>query len=230
MHIDHTDRYIAITFAYPLRTLSSAVFGGGYGKTDAVVNIKTDARTLMRKNPDQLISDFLKRKFPGRRGIGLLTSAQMDHAQFMYIRERDIQVLAVVTAGTSNALNISERTATDFSGTETAHGTINTIIITNGYLFDDCMVSTAITATEAKTAALIDLDIRSTATGNQATGTGTDSIVIVSGQGMKIRYAGGHTLFGQIVGETVYSAVKQSLLKQGIDPAFLQKICSSFEF
>ncbi len=230
MHIEHTDGYIAITFSCPLRTLSSAVFRGGYGKNDTIVNIKTNAADLMNNNPDRLISDFLQRKFPGRNGIGLLTSAKMKHAQFIYIGEKDIQVLAAVTAGTSNALNIAERTATDFSGSEAVHGTINTIVITDGYLFDDCMVSTAISATEAKTAALIDLGIKSTATGNQATGTGTDSIVIASGQGMRIRYAGGHTLFGQVVGEAVYSAVKRSLMKQNQDPAQLEKICSSFEF
>jgi len=230
MHIEHTNSYIAITFPCPLRTLSSAVFGGGYKKIDTIVNIKTNANALIGNSPDQLVSDFLKRKFPGRSGIGLLTSAKIEYAQFIYACEKDIHVLAAVTAGTSNALNIAERTTTDFSGGQTLCGTINTIVITDGFLLDDCMVSTAISATEAKTAALIDLGIKSTVTGNQATGTGTDSIVIVSGNGIRIRYAGGHTLFGQIVGETVYSAVKRSLLKQGPDTAILKKIGMSFNF
>ena len=230
MDIYHTDSYIAVTFLRPLRTLSSAVFGGGYGDYDTIINIKTDVETLRETGPDRLITDFFRQKFPGRKSIGLLTSAKMDHAQFILSVEKDIKVFAVVTAGTSNALNIAERSETNFSGAEIPVGTINIIVVTDGYLLEECMVSTAISATEAKTAALIDLGIKSTVTGNQATGTGTDSIVIASGKGIKLRYAGGHTQFGQMVGETVYTAVKRSLLKRRSDPTQLRAIVSSFDF
>lgn len=226
MRIYHTDSFIAVTFAAPLRTLSSAVYGGGYGRNDIIVNIKTDAEALNTTGPERLINDFFERIFPGRRGIGLLTAASMKNAQFVYRQEKGIQVLSIATAGTSNALNISERSTTGFSGTEV--GTINTIVITDAFLLEDCMVSTAITATEAKTAALIEYGVKSTITGNQATGTGTDSITIASGNGTRLRYAGGHTLFGQMVGETVCNAVMRSLQKKDPEPD-LSEISANFD-
>jgi adenosylcobinamide amidohydrolase len=91
------------------------------------------------------------------------------------------------------------------------------------------MISTVITATEAKTAALLDLRIMSVATGGQATGTGTDAVVVVSGKGTPIRYAGGHTLYGQLVGEAVHAAVSRALLKRRQDPAVLKDMFAAFD-
>ncbi len=57
-----------------------------------------------------------------------------------------------------------------------------------------------ITATEAKTAALEDLKVRSTYTkGAQATGTGTDSMIVASGTGKPlVTYPGGHSKSGNL--------------------------------
>ncbi len=218
MKIEHTSKFIAVDFDYPLRTLSSASAGGGLRRVETIVNLKTDTREMLDNDPEDLVSSFLKKRGSAAAGIGLLTSADMEYAQFIYNQGGDIHVLAIVTAGTSNALNITERSETEFSGgTETMYGTINIIVITNACLLDECMVSSVITVTEAKTAALFDLQVKSVTTGNQATGTGTDSIVIVSGNGMNIRYAGGHTLYGQLLGEAVHTGVKQSLLEKEPD-------------
>jgi iron complex transport system ATP-binding protein len=231
MKIEHTSRFIALDFDYPLRTLSSASAGGGYRRVKTIVNLKTDAREMLDNAPEELVAPFLKKRGALAAGIGLLTSADMEYAQFVTTHGRGITVFAIVTAGTSNALNIAERTETEFSGgVETTHGTINIIVVANACLLDECMVSSIITATEAKTAALFDLQVKSVATGSQATGTGTDSIVIVSGNGMNIRYAGGHTLYGQLLAEAVYGGVKRSLLEKESGMKNFDSIYPLFQF
>ncbi|MFW6138028.1 MAG: adenosylcobinamide amidohydrolase, partial [Spirochaetota bacterium] len=136
-----------------------------------------------------------------------------------------------VSAGVSNALNASEKSPTLFTGSPVPQwGTVNTVIITNARLLDDCLVSAVITATEAKTASLFDLGVKSVVTGAQATGTGTDSVTVVSGHGTEIQYAGGHTLFGQLIGEAVYTGVKRSLSRTAPGNWDLDKIRSRFNF
>ncbi|MGQ9614895.1 MAG: adenosylcobinamide amidohydrolase [Spirochaetota bacterium] len=232
MKIFHTSDYILLSFSHPLRTLSSSVFNGGFTRAENIVNLKTTAQVILNNTPETLIQAFIREKNISQLTVGLLTAAPMKYAQFILRTERDISVLAVVTAGVSNALNISERTKTPYSGESvTNSGTINIIVITNANLLEDCMVSSIIGATEAKAAALFDLNIKSVITGNQATGTGTDSIVIVSGTGeKKIQYAGGHTLYGQLLGDAVYTAVKSSLSKKLTEKLDFNRLCAPFGF
>ena len=84
------------------------------------------------------------------------------------------------------------------------------------------MLRTIITATEAKSAALLDMDIRSTYSGikNGATGTGTDNVLVVRGNGPDEEYAGGHTKTGELVARAVHAGVTEAIYKQnGITPS-----------
>lgn len=69
---------------------------------------------------------------------------------------------------------------------------------------------------EAKSAALNDLDIRSSYTpgAHQATGTGTDNILVVEGRGRPPDNAGGHTRLGELIARAVYDAVREAIAKQ----------------
>jgi adenosylcobinamide amidohydrolase len=72
------------------------------------------------------------------------------------------------------------------------------------------------TATEAKTAALEDRGVRSTASPKlQATGTGTDSMIVVSGVDpeITIRHTGGHTKMGELIAVSTKIAVSEALKK-----------------
>jgi hypothetical protein len=76
-----------------------------------------------------------------------------------------------------------------------------------------------ITATEAKSAALQDLDVRSTYSSdlNQATGTGTDNIIVVEGTGQPIELSGGHSKMGELIGSVVYEGVQRAVhLQNGL--------------
>ncbi len=94
-------------------------------------------------------------------------------------------------------------------------GTINIIVFIDGNPTDSCMVAALITATEAKSAALRDFDIRSRYTGDSATGSITDSVTVASnGIGKPVMLAGPASKLGKLVGHCTRQAVTEALLKQ----------------
>jgi adenosylcobinamide amidohydrolase len=143
----------------------------------------------------------------------LFTGADMDHLSAAQERFKEIAVTVFATAGVDgNAM----RTSRD-SGGFYEPGTINVIIMTSHRLTPRAMTRAMITATEGKTAALLDLDIRSSyAQGRyRATGTGTDNILVVEGRGPAVLdNAGGHTRLGELIGKAVHRAVTEAVKKQ----------------
>ena len=77
------------------------------------------------------------------------------------------------------------------------------------------MARAIITVTEAKTAALQDLNVRSTGSPQyQATGTGTDNMIVVSGKmGKPLLLTSGHTKIGELIGCSTKIAVTEALKK-----------------
>lgn len=142
----------------------------------------------------------------------LFTGADMDNLAVKCERFKDMEVYALVTAGVkSNAV----RTSGD-RGNYYEPGTINVILLTNMELTPRAMTRAVITATEAKTAALMDMDVRSSYSGtvHRATGTGTDNIIVVRGKGSRIDNAGGHTKVGELIGKAVYGGVQEAVYRQ----------------
>jgi iron complex transport system substrate-binding protein len=151
----------------------------------------------------------------------LFTGADMDNLAIVSHSYRDMEITALVTAGVrGNAVRMAIDEGLyyglgDGSG-DNQSGTINIMIVTNTTLSPRAMSRALISATEAKTAALLDLDIRSSASGmvNPATGTGTDNILVVQGSGPAIDATGGHTRMGELIGRAVYDGVHEAVLKQ----------------
>lgn len=141
----------------------------------------------------------------------LFTGADMDHLAVVEKSHREMRVVALVTAGVhSNAM----RMGVDEGGFYEP-GTINVVLMSNMRLSPRAMTRAIITATEAKSAALNDLDIRSTFTPRvAATGTGTDNVLVVEGQGAGIDNSGGHTKMGELIAAAVYDGVRRAIAGQ----------------
>jgi iron complex transport system substrate-binding protein len=142
----------------------------------------------------------------------LFTGADMDNLTISHEKFKKIKVYALVTAGvTSNACRMSKDVGKYYEP-----GTINIILLTNTALTKRAMTRSIITATEAKTAALLDLDVRSSYSfrNYRATGTGTDNILVVQGQGIQIDNTGGHSKMGELIARTVYNGVLKAIYKQ----------------
>ncbi|MCL1979701.1 MAG: adenosylcobinamide amidohydrolase [Proteobacteria bacterium] len=126
---------------------------------------------------------------------------------------KDLTVTALITAGvTDNALRAGKD-----SGAYYEPGTINIIVLVSHALSPRAAARAIITVTEAKTAALWDMDVRSvqSALKNPATGTGTDDVIVVSGNlRPELISSGGHSKLGQLIAETVYAGVQEALVQQ----------------
>jgi adenosylcobinamide amidohydrolase len=155
------------------------------------------------------------------------TAADMDNLALVTKAFTPFVVTALVTAGAEhNAIRTGldegkyiepdPALETALPGDSPVPGTVNILILTNARLTDGAMARAIITATEAKTAAFEDLKVPSTYTKDaQATGTGTDSMIVVSGtSGPEVTYTGGHSRIGDLMGKAVHEAVMEALEKQ----------------
>ena len=144
--------------------------------------------------------------------VGLMTAVSL--ADLVTVREasENIWVEGFVTVGTSNAVRAGETvTPKQRADSETHPGTINLILVTNARLSASAMVGVVQVATEAKTAVLLRAKVKSWTGRSGATGTGTDAVVVVSGEGPPQRYSGTHTIFGELVGRAIETAVAEGL-------------------
>jgi len=162
---------------------------------------------------------FSALKIPPKSTALLMTGADMDNLAIKQESFRDMTVYALVTAGvSSNALRMSRNTGGYYEP-----GTINVLILPNRRLSERAMTRAIISATEGKTAALLDMDIRSSyqPAKYRATGTGTDNIIVAAGagDGRGLDNAGGHSKLGELVARAVYSGVREAVfLQNGLAP------------
>ena len=142
----------------------------------------------------------------------------MDHLAWQEEAFGELWVLAFVTAGVNtNAMRVGKDTASiiERDGISDKIGTINTILLTSASLDLSAMAGSFITITEAKNIALQEMDIRSSYNPDwQATGTGTDQIIVVSGRGSRCTYVGGHSKIGELMAQAVTSATISAIKKR----------------
>ena len=192
----------------------------GYDKVRFVANSyqPDELSQIIMKNFSAFEKDFPQVLGIPRNDLSFLsTGANMNNLAVCEKSYQDRTVCCLATGGVGNALrsgvDVADWVENDGIYTKTL-GTINIILLTNVTLTDGAMAKTIITATEAKTAALQDMDARSSVSPwNQATGTGTDNIIVVSGvdPDKKIRTTGGHSKMGELIGATTKVAVYETI-------------------
>jgi adenosylcobinamide amidohydrolase len=198
---------------------------------DGVRHVKFAANTYVPTSLSNSVMTLKKyqkfiRRLPATIGIHpkditfISTGVNMEKAAVCEKSYQDFKVCCLATGGArNNALRmgvdvgnwVEKKTSFQF-----ASGTINIIILTNVALTVGAMARAIMTATEAKTAALQDRDVRSTVSPQiQATGTGTDSMIVVSGVNSDtiIRHTGGHTKMGELIAVSTKIAVGEALKK-----------------
>lgn len=189
----------------PLTALSSAVVGGGFASVRSFINLHVRRGYYSERPEDDLIS-FAQRNRIAEPFVGFLTAAYMDKARAVTLREGDLTVAALVTAGLSNASSAGLSQPGPI-----APGTINMVLLVDANLTPGALVNAVTTATEAKTQALMQRGAR-TREGHQATGTSTDAIAVAcTGRGESLRYAGPATELGWLIARCLRAALEQSL-------------------
>ncbi len=164
--------------------ISSGVLGG-WGRVEHLFN-----HTIRGWFDDP--KEYVKRianEFGLKRFFGLLTAVPMDKLPVVSVGN----VTAFVTAGITNP---NERI-----------GTINVIIVVDGEMPESAMINVVITATEAKSFALLKA-------GLNFTGTSTDAVIVAKTcKGDYYEYAGYVSELGRRIWEAVKRGVTESLSK-----------------
>lgn len=217
------DNKLVLRSKTPLKILSSAVLNGGSRESNCIVNFQVaeDAGSDIDDSVHKDAGDFLKDEMtkiglPDDQVVAIMTAAKMKNVEVATVKFEDLTLTAFVTAGAYFAAApgdeiASKQTAFPFK----KWGTINIIILADGKLTQSCMVNAVVTATEAKTSALRELDVRSRFSGELATGTVTDSVVVAcTNRGTAIKYAGTGTVLGELIGKSVKAALKKAIYNQ----------------
>jgi adenosylcobinamide amidohydrolase len=212
------DNVLAVISDIDLTTVSSAIYNGGFKKAKAILNVQatndlTDKQ--LHADPQKFIINSAKKLGIQNNFVGMVTAAAVDKFAWVSKKDGDLTVTVTATAVDTDGNTCSHaETAGETITVEEMLGTINIMVIIDGNPTESCLVSTVLTATEAKTAAMLELDIRSRYSGNVATGTITDAIIVAkTNRGTPIIYGGPASKLGQLVGYCTRKAVKESIMK-----------------
>jgi adenosylcobinamide amidohydrolase len=137
----------------------------------------------------------------------------MDSFRLAQDTVQGVDVAVLVTSGLSNARRVGDLAEyRQMSAAPEKAGTINIIVLTSACLTDAAMVEVLMMVTEAKSAVLQEAGVLSPVSRKIATGTGTDSVAVVSGKGCEqVNFAGKHVLFGEVLGRLVVQALSSAV-------------------
>ena len=213
-YLEHTQNHIHVGFYTPHQVISSAILNGGIVQASHLVNLRVPKRSAsLEEAPEITLAKYCVDAGWSGTIVGMMTAASMDSFRIAKKTVQDIDIVVLVTSGLSNPRRVGDRAEHREMITQSKEiGTINIMVMTSTTLTGPAMVEALTIATEAKSAALLESGIRSPVSNKIATGTGTDSIAIVSGHSQEtVRYCGKHVLFGEILGRLVTDAVTSSI-------------------
>lgn len=200
--------------------LSSAPRGGGVSRARYVLNHHVQGDPIERPfrssphpwgDPARYLGRVAMRLGVDSKCVALMTAVPMEQLVVLREETEGIWLEGFLTVGLSNAVRAGEPVGAQ--GNRMSPGTINIILVTNARLAIPAMVGAVQVATESKTATLLAERVPSWTGRQEATGTGTDAIVIVGGEGPALRYSGTHTSIGEMIGRLVSHGVLEGLMR-----------------
>jgi adenosylcobinamide amidohydrolase len=164
------------------------------------------------------------------------TAANMHYAAIACEQDVDVEVAAVVTAGVHSNATCAGDPARWREGADgvvraaAVAGTINTMLVVSRPLTPSALARAVVTMTEAKSAALTRLAIRSGASRDLATGTGTDQYCAAApraaaGGPPPLTSTSPHMKLGEIIGVAVRRATLEALRWQnGLEASYTRGV------
>jgi adenosylcobinamide amidohydrolase len=230
---------IVISFAGGRKVLSNAPVNGGIRSDLAAVfnncccSEGSDYAEAELKAPTYAGHNIILSSELGldpEKTAGIITAAQMENVSTKTSVYKDIVVTAIVTGSLkTNGGRAGDPASWDELACENIveFGTVNIMLFINVNLTDGALARALITCTEAKTAALQELLVPSRYSSGLATGSGTDSAIIVcnADSGITLADAGNHVKLGECIGQAVIASVKEALLfQQNLCPGSMHNI------
>ena len=234
--LHHYKKALVVTFCDERKVLSTGPDNGGL-RTDlkAVFNVDINPGAgmgcVMRGETYEKHMDNIAMEDLGLNPTectGLCTAASMENVSIKTLRFdafSPFSVTAIVTAGIEhNGGRVGDKAGWHECGEEFREinpGTINILLYIDADLDDGTLVRSLITCTEAKVAAIQELQVQSCSSRGIATGSGTDGVIVISNPKSKTRLtnAGKNSKLGEYIGRTVMEAIKEALsLQSDLNP------------
>jgi len=225
-------KYMIIEINQSARVLSTSHLNGGY--RDDICYLfnfcevfdSPDDRCEMRAatNEGHLISIAEELGLDPKVTTGLSTAAHMRHARPHSEYYRDFSVTAIATAGIDvNGSRVGDPAywhEKDGVPVLEKPGTINILLLIDADLSEGAMARALVTCSEAKVAALQEVQAPSLYSNGLATGSGTDGTIVVcnSASPTRLTSAGHHSKLGEYIGRVVKETMKEALVAEdGVD-------------
>ena len=186
------------------RMISSGVAGGGIGPREWVLNAQV-AASYTRMDPAVHVAELAAGLGLGGAGVGLLTAASV--ADMVHCEYEGVHAAATVGLRVPAWAAAPPGTADRELVPAWRPGTINIIVSVPVPLRDAAYVNAVMTATEAKTQAVLEAGFR-------ATGTASDAICVAApAAGQPEDFAGPRSLWGARIARAVHTAVHAGALR-----------------
>lgn len=243
---------VLVRFGPKRNGIVSSWLNGGYNEDLSAVFNHQLSQENIDKYGDGGILDFLKDlstdfynglDLRSDKLSGLITSADMNSYSIACEKYRDIEVIAITTAGARvNAVSAGdlasyyeinadyrydleedESNGQNNNQNPNKPGTINTILLINTKLDESSLLLAEMIAVEAKAVALRDLMVSSNYSDEIATGTGTDGLAIFSNMESEnfTDNVSKHAKIGELIGKVVIDSIKEALAKlQWLTPTY----------
>jgi adenosylcobinamide amidohydrolase len=246
------DRYAIVELLSPALVLSTSHVNGGQREDLRFIVNHQSCEPVKHQERFELIQDlggdayhrFVCTELGLESGRTALmgTAAAMQYLGVVSKTWAELTVTAIVSAGvTGNAGSAGDAafyderngkwervTAASASKPPGVHaGTINTVLLFSVPLSAGALSRAAMTMTEAKTSALLELAVGSKSSWRPATGTGTDQFAIaIPREGAALRtWTGKHTKAGELIGLAVREATLEALRWQnGLEPSLTRSL------
>lgn len=221
-----TRQTLVIDLGARQRVLSSAPQGGGFTTAAHILNHQVESNPVTNTShraqrwgdPARALRRLAVSLGAKQRTVGLMTAVPMTQLVTVRASSGGIWVECFATVGVTNAVRAGEWPEADVHHNLAATpGTINLILVTNVCLSNAAMVGAVQVATESKTGVLRDHAVPSLTGLSDATGTGTDAVVIacrMRGKGPWHAYSGTHTVIGALIGQVVTRCIVRGLAKE----------------
>lgn len=202
-----TPPFLVAEFSEPQNMLSWSLTRPGFVVARSVVWLEVrDGDLPVDVDPAELLHRRMNEAGHGE-AVHLMTSRSLAQHDLASATAGAVTSSCLATVGLSNAGRVGE----PFDGRAPV-GTINLLAHVGTSLSEAACIEALSIATEARTAAVMDLGLRRD--GHIVTGTGTDCIVVASPRGNPaIPFAGLHTDAGISLGRAVYDAVRDGGLR-----------------
>ena len=207
MPLVHRERpgFVVVELDAPHRCTSWAPHGGGVVTASRVVWCGVQSADLpLGVSPEGVLRGKLERAGLDD-SVAMMTSRDLAHVHRADAEEAGVKATAIVTAGYGNALRVGDPTRP-----VSPVGTINVLVVLDRPLDDMGRLEAMSLAVEARTLAAHDANHPSIVSGERATGTGTDCVIVATPLAAPgataATYAGKHTAVGAAVGRAAWQA------------------------